>query len=72
VLADYIARREQVWANRPVSSYLFVSGWGNRLDAGGIRRTFYALSRQIGLRGRPIAMGHVCTICGMGSLRRHY
>jgi len=51
VLADYITRRESVWANRPVSSYLFVSGWGNRLDGGDIRRTFYALSRQIGLRG---------------------
>ena len=51
VLADYITRRESVWAKRPVSSYLFVSGWGNRLDGGDIRRTFYALSRQIGLRG---------------------
>ena len=51
VLADYVARRERAWANRPVSSYLFVSGWGNRLDGGDIRRTFYALSRQIGLRG---------------------
>jgi integrase len=28
-----------------------VSNWGNRLDGGDIRRTFYALSRQIGLRG---------------------
>lgn len=51
VLADYMARRERMWANRPVSSYLFVSSWGNRLDGGDIRRTFYALSRQIGLRG---------------------
>jgi len=51
VLADYIARREQVWTNRPISSYLFVSNWGNRLDGGDVRRTFYALSRQIGLRG---------------------
>lgn len=51
VLADYMARRERMWANRPVSSYLFVSNWGNRLDGGDIRRTFYALSRQIGLRG---------------------
>jgi integrase/recombinase XerD len=51
VLADYIIRRERIWARRPVSSYLFVSGWGNRLDGGDIRRTFYALSRQIGLRG---------------------
>jgi integrase/recombinase XerD len=51
VLVHYMARREQVWANRPVSSYLFVSGWGNRLDGGDIRRTFYTVSRQIGLRG---------------------
>jgi len=51
VLADYIARRERMWARRPVSAYLFVSNWGNRLDGGDIRRTFYALSRQIGLRG---------------------
>ena len=48
VLADYIARRERHWAARPVSSYLFVS---SRLDFGEIHRTFYALSRQIGLRG---------------------
>ena len=34
-----------------MSSYLFVSSWGNRLDGGEIHRTFYALSRQIGLRG---------------------
>jgi integrase/recombinase XerD len=51
VLADYIARRRQHWAARPVSSYLFVSSWGNRLDVGDVHRTFYALSRQIGLRG---------------------
>jgi integrase/recombinase XerD len=51
VLADYLARREQVWAGRPVSSYLSVSKRGNRLDLSKIHRTFYALSRQIGLRG---------------------
>jgi len=51
VLADYMARRSRHWARRPVSSYLFVSSWGNRLDGGEIHRTFYALSRQIGLRG---------------------
>lgn len=50
VLQDYIDRRERHWAKRPVSSYLFVSSWGNRLDYGEIHRTFYALSRQIGLR----------------------
>jgi len=51
VLADYIARRERIWAGRPASSYLFLSNRGNRLDAAGIRRTFHALSWQIGLRG---------------------
>jgi len=50
VLADYIARRQRHWANRPVSSYLLVSSWGNRLDNGGIHRAFYALSQKIGLR----------------------
>ncbi len=51
VLADYLARRKRHWAGRAVSSYLFVSNWGNRMDVGQIHRTFYALSRQIGLRG---------------------
>ena len=51
VLERYLVRRSRHWADRPVSSYLFVSSWGNRLDAGEVHRTFYALSRQIGLRG---------------------
>lgn len=51
VLAKYIAKRRHHWAGRAVSSYLFVSSWGNRLDNGDVHRTFYALSRQIGLRG---------------------
>jgi integrase len=51
VLANYIARRKRHWEGRPVSSYLFVSSQGNRLDGGEIHRTFYAVSRQIGLRG---------------------
>ena len=51
VLAEYSRRRTRHWAQRPVSSYLFVSSRGNRLDGGEIHRTFYALSRQIGLRG---------------------
>ncbi|WP_157056300.1 tyrosine-type recombinase/integrase, partial [Candidatus Burkholderia verschuerenii] len=57
VLADYIARREHHWAGRPVSSYLFVSSWGNRMDCGQIHRAFYALSRQIGLRGASDSHG---------------
>lgn len=51
VLADYIERRNRHWAGRPVSSYLFVSNRGNRLDGAEVHRTFYALSRQVGLRG---------------------
>jgi integrase/recombinase XerD len=51
VLANYIARRQRHGAGRTVSSYWFVSSRGNRLDVGDIHRTFYALSRQIGLRG---------------------
>ncbi|MDN5872742.1 MAG: tyrosine-type recombinase/integrase, partial [Nitrococcus sp.] len=51
VLADYLLRRERHWAGRTVSAYLFVSSWGNRLDSGQIHRAFYAVSRQIGLRG---------------------
>jgi integrase len=51
VLADYIVRRNRHWATRPVSSYLFVSNRGNRLDGAEVHRTFYALSRQVGLRG---------------------
>jgi len=51
VLAKYISRRNRHWRQRPVSSYLFVSSAGHRLDGADIRRTFYALSRQIGLRG---------------------
>ena len=57
VLADYIARRQDHWAGRTVSSYFFVSSQGNRLDSGDIHRTFYALSRQIGLRGTSDSSG---------------
>ena len=57
VLTDYIARRKRHWEDRPVSSALFVSNWGNRLDVGEIHRTFYALSRKIGLRGASDSHG---------------
>ena len=57
VLAEYIARRQRHWAGRSVSSYLFVSSWGNRLDGAQIHRAFYALSRQIGLRGEHDSHG---------------
>ena len=51
VLDRYLVRRSRHWADRQVSSYLFVSSRGNRLDGGEVHRNFYALSRQIGLRG---------------------
>ena len=51
VLAGYLARRNRHWAGRSVSSYTFVSNRGNQLDGGPIHRTFYVLSRRIGLRG---------------------
>jgi integrase len=57
VLAKYIAKRRRHWEGREVSSYLFVSSWGNRLDSGDVHRTFYALSRQIGLRGPSDSYG---------------
>jgi integrase/recombinase XerD len=51
VLAEYLVRRQRHWTGRPVSTYLFVSSWGNRLDNGQIHRAFYAVSRRVGLRG---------------------
>jgi len=51
VLAQYLRCRAHHWKRRAVSAHLFVSSWGHRLDGGDIRRTFYTLSRQIGLRG---------------------
>ena len=57
VLAEYIRRRSRQWGKRPISSYSFVSSQGNQLDSGDIHRTFYALSRQIGLRGATASHG---------------
>jgi integrase/recombinase XerD len=51
VLRNYIKRRQQNCAAQAASPYLFASQLGNSLDLGDIHRTFYALSRQIGLRG---------------------
>ncbi|MFP3559399.1 tyrosine-type recombinase/integrase [Paraburkholderia sp. SIMBA_049] len=57
VLADYIVRRDRHWAGRDVSPYLFVSSGGRRLDQADVRRTFYAVSREIGLRGTSDSHG---------------
>jgi integrase/recombinase XerD len=56
VLADYVLRRERFLDGRP-ASYLFISKRGNRLDGGEVHRTFYTLSRQIGLRGPTASHG---------------
>jgi integrase/recombinase XerD len=57
VLQDYIKRRRQYCAAQAASPYLFTSQLGNRLDIGDIHRTFYALSRRIGLRGMDSSRG---------------
>lgn len=56
VLADYLRRRE-AFCHQGISPYVFVSTTGNRLDQAQVHRTFYALSRQIGLRGPRASHG---------------
>ncbi|RWB65476.1 tyrosine-type recombinase/integrase [Mesorhizobium sp.] len=51
VLQDLIKRRQRHCAAMAASPYVFTSYKGNRLDPGDIHRTFYALSRRVGLRG---------------------
>lgn len=49
VLLTYARRRDSFFRAKPISHY-FVSSRGTRLDGGHVRRTFYRLSRQTGLR----------------------
>ena len=49
ILADYKLRRADFLAGRP-ASHFFISLRGNHLDPGEVHRTFYRLSRQVGLR----------------------
>ncbi|MCK7498991.1 MAG: tyrosine-type recombinase/integrase [Comamonadaceae bacterium] len=56
VLADYLHRREQALGRR-ASAFVFVSNTGNRLDGAAAHRTFYALSRRIGLRAPEASQG---------------
>jgi integrase len=56
VLAAYAARRDRFLAGRP-ATHFFVSRRGTRLDGGDVHRTFYALSRHIGLRGPTASHG---------------
>jgi integrase/recombinase XerD len=56
VLTGYLRQRSRFLAGRP-ASHLFVSGTGHRLNVACVRRTFHALSRQIGLRGVSASRG---------------
>jgi integrase len=55
VMAKYARERDQAF-HRDLS-YFFVSRRGNRLDGGQVRRTFYRLSREVGLRGPTASHG---------------
>jgi len=50
VLASYRTRRTNLLGDSN-STYFFVTRTGHQVDGGDVRRTFYRLSRQVGLRG---------------------
>jgi integrase/recombinase XerD len=57
VLFDYKRHRDRSLAGRLASSFFVSHQRGSRLDGGDVRRTFYHLSRQIGLRGAASSHG---------------
>jgi integrase/recombinase XerD len=56
VLEQYRARRETFLAGRTAPTF-FITRRGNHLDIGDIHRTFYQLSRRLGLRGATASHG---------------
>jgi integrase/recombinase XerD len=56
VLSDYNAQRNSLFVVRK-SPYFFCSRYDGQLDPGQVRRVFYALSRQIGIRGISASHG---------------
>jgi integrase len=56
VLADYAKRRDRRFGRRPDGPFL-VNKNGNQMDKGEVHRTFYSLSRQIGLRAVDASRG---------------
>jgi integrase len=54
-LAQYVRDRDRTFGGN--LSYFFVSQRGHRLDGGQVRRTFYRLSRKVGLRGPTASHG---------------
>jgi len=57
ILSAYKARRSRYMEGQRASDYFFISKRGNRLDGAEVRRTFYVLSRQTGLRGASASHG---------------
>jgi integrase/recombinase XerD len=55
VFSEYVRYRDRAFARE--LSFFFVSKRGNRLEGGGVRRTFHAPSREIGLRGPTASHG---------------
>jgi integrase/recombinase XerD len=55
VLSEYVRCRDHAFVRE--LPYFLVSKRGTRLDGAEVRRTFYALSRQIGLRGLTASHG---------------
>jgi len=55
-LLAYTKRRDRFFVQEPISHF-FVSSRGQRLDGGDVRRTFYELSQQIGLRAASASHG---------------
>ena len=56
VLSDYVSLRNEFFCDRPTSVF-FPSKTGARLDEGQVRRVFYRLSRQVGIRGASASRG---------------
>jgi integrase/recombinase XerD len=56
VLAEYASQRNQRFSDRPKAPF-FPSKTGARLDEGQVRRTFYRLSRQVGIREASASRG---------------
>ena len=56
VLADYLRRRTEFFGTA-VSPYVFVSERGKQMDQARLHRTFYTLSRSVGLRGANASHG---------------
>ncbi len=57
VLAQYRACRDRCVAGCSASSFFFITSRGHHLDIGDIHRTFYELSRRVGLRAAGASHG---------------